>query len=244
MNLSDPTKIKFFILGAPRSGTSLLNSILNSHRSIFTIPPTLKNFEFSGIIRLYKNTGHGSDWEERWGDALGCWDKGARAFMDVAYGELLKKYNFYSKEIIGIKTPYHVFYLKEISRLFPEAKFIYLYRDGRDAAISMKRTFPKKYPVFSYAFYIWGKCNRAVLSSELFKEKKDKFLMVSYESLCQNTAHEMKKIAIHLGVSNSFDVSVFKPHSSSVGVWKRKLYPWQRFHVGLQSKTLKELGYL
>jgi hypothetical protein len=40
------------------------------------------------------------------------------------------------KERWGEKTPHHLFYWRQISEFFPEAKIIHLVRDGRDVALS------------------------------------------------------------------------------------------------------------
>ena len=144
------------IVGAPRSGTTLLRLMLDSHPQL-AIPP--ETGFIPGCARL-----SGSDRELR--EAFLRWVTNfppeAPAWND--YGipietyarelELLHPFNasdglraFYrlyasrfGKQRSGDKTPLYAKKMAAVARLLPEARFIHLIRDGRDVALSWRQT--------------------------------------------------------------------------------------------------------
>ncbi len=152
------TKPPLFIIGNPRSGTSLLRLILTSHSEIL-IPP-----ECGFIIWLLQKY---KDWSESdnltvrldqfLSDLFDCkkidtWQlnkdfvfeiiksKNPRNYSELtssvyeAYGCLInKKFNVW-----GDKNNFHLNHLDELQELFNKAKFIHIIRDGRDVACSYR----------------------------------------------------------------------------------------------------------
>lgn len=234
--------IGFFIISAPRSGSTLLNAILNTHSEIFTIPPHADKFEFSGIIRLQKKTRGFFDWESRWAQDKECWDLATHSFVTSAYSEIMYKYSI-NKKIIGIKTPLHSFYLDNINRIFPSTKFIFLYRDGRDTALSMTRSLPKQFPFYMYAFYKWNLYNLSILNSDVYNKFPERFISVSYEELCDSPVKTLGKISKHLGIKNEYELANFPPNIKSVGKWKQGLYWWNKIYIRRNSEVLSKLKY-
>jgi hypothetical protein len=135
----------FFIVGSARSGTTLLRLILNAHPDV-AVPP-----ESRFITELYE----GRDRVEV--DSLldrlaahqrfAAWEvpieeirrelSGSRAryseIMTAAYSAYAR---LQEKSRWGDKTPRYVENIPLLARLFPEAKFIHLIRDGRNVALS------------------------------------------------------------------------------------------------------------
>jgi hypothetical protein len=152
LNEKDPV----FIVGSPRSGTSLLSRIINSHPRI-AIP-----YESQLYNTFYP-------WLKYYGD-LQQEKIRYRLVRDILQTASLKfwtpvpeidetlhaivRYNFHGvvdalistwakghgKERWGEKSPRHIFYWKEILEGFPNAKFIHIVRDGRDASLSWKNS--------------------------------------------------------------------------------------------------------
>jgi hypothetical protein len=150
MNKNQP----FFILGNPRSGTSLFRLMLNAHPKII-VPPEC------GFLQWWYNKY--KDWDaEASGDLkqistflkdlstskkIEGWRLNndslqARIVREVpkSYADLVclvyRMYNPEKEGIIGDKNNYYISHIDFLKSLFPEASFIHLVRDGRDVAVS------------------------------------------------------------------------------------------------------------
>ncbi|WP_027136915.1 sulfotransferase family protein [Gaetbulibacter saemankumensis] len=137
----------FFILGNPRSGTTLLRLLLNAHSRI-GVPPecgmiqwwysTYKDWGtnkrllaqdfLSDILRSKKI----EDWHINPADITYILEQ------DYNYAEVFDAiYRQYTgKPIIGDKNNYYIHHLDTLKHLYPKAKYIHLIRDGRDVACS------------------------------------------------------------------------------------------------------------
>ena len=146
-----------FIIGSPRSGTTLLRLMLTCHRNIM-IPP-----ECGFAVWLYDNNKtwnieQDTDILGRWvEDLMGChkietWEMEPRALLTFlqrrrpsSYPEAVSAvYEFYGKargrtfSRWGDKNNFHLDYVETIKSMFPRAFFIHLVRDGRDVACSYR----------------------------------------------------------------------------------------------------------
>jgi hypothetical protein len=143
-----------FVMGAPRSGTTLLRLMLDAHPEL-AIPPE------TGFLRLMPElNGRGDALRERFFQAVTTFPASAPAWSDfqIPAGEFRARlaevrpfriaegvrlfYRLYAarfgKPRWGDKTPLYAHHLRAIERLLPEARFIHLVRDGRDAAVSLR----------------------------------------------------------------------------------------------------------
>ena len=135
---------KFFIVGCPRSGTTMVQQGLNRHSSIVIPPETKYFFSFLGhsrtcqlqhLDRLNRDLKISLPEPAR---QIRSTDEARRFYETMAqlYVQRLHRENVVC---FGEKTPEHTSHLAEIRRLFPEAKIIFLYRDGRDVALSLSQ---------------------------------------------------------------------------------------------------------
>jgi len=149
------TKPPFFIVGCPRSGTTLLQVLLDQHPDI-AIPPESFFFErFAPVLSAYGNLtepaerlrlAHDVLRDERiidWHldlDAAALCERadgpGARGLIEALFQAYAEQHG---KQRWGDKTPQHALCIPHIRALFPEAQIIHLLRDGRDVAESMMR---------------------------------------------------------------------------------------------------------
>lgn len=107
-----------FIIGAPRSGTTFLG------RCIGALPEVAYHFEPAAIQRSVQHVYRGT-WSER----------EAQHAYTVVYRWLLRLHLDGDRRLAD-KTPRHCFIVPFLYRTFPDATFVHIVRDGRDAALS------------------------------------------------------------------------------------------------------------
>ena len=155
------TSSPIFIVGAPRSGTTLFQYMLRSHPNI-SLPtgeshffiPLLRNADSFGDLNEVKNIKkvlqtmytqsadfldtdiHGISFDiERLSNEFK--QEGRNSIASIISGLFEKNALGEGKQRWGDKTPYYVLHMKTILNKFPNAQFIHLIRDGRDCALSM-----------------------------------------------------------------------------------------------------------
>ena len=144
------------VVGCPRSGTSLLAVMLDSHADLAVPPET----SFLGAVAALQGAPEAirqsffdivtvdriaiSNWSDFGLDKDALWRRleaiepftvaaGVRAFYSLyAEGEGKRRY--------GEKTPGYVFLMPQIAALLPEAHFIHVIRDPGDTALSWRKT--------------------------------------------------------------------------------------------------------
>jgi hypothetical protein len=135
---------KFFIVGCPRSGTTMVQQALNRHPQIAIPPETKFFFSFYGQTRKQQRR-HLDRLEAdlkvhlpRPADAIRSPAQG-RAFYDEMAGLYVQRLAKQGVTHFGEKTPEHTGHLPRIRKLFPSAKILVVYRDGRDVAASLTK---------------------------------------------------------------------------------------------------------
>ncbi len=271
----------FFIVGVHRSGTTLLRYMLSSHSRIY-IPP---ESDFIPNFFWHRPTAELS--ERRIADILdtifsryrfaGEWrgdpprvralasempEHTPAALLEALYREYARQNG---AERWGDKTPIYASYLDLIHRIFPQAQFLHIIRDGRDAALSMLEKYERDefhVDVF-FAARNWvrrirkAQASGARLGPGLYYELR-------YESLVQSPERELRAVCDFLGETfepgmlvhqrlaleripsdSHFFGSVRKPTTRQrVGRWCEVLSPAdQRLVQYVEGKLLIELGY-
>jgi hypothetical protein len=225
----------FFILGRPRSGTTLLSTILDAHLNII-VP-----FESSIIINLHSKYGKITKWNK---DILAefyhdlsqqrkfeGWPMKREVLKadilnspeNVTYQELIKTIylhfkSYYEKEeieIIGDKNPIYSFYGKKLLEIFPEAKIIHIIRDYRDNILSIKKV-NFEAPVTALLAHRWKIANKKI--EKLSKKYPNQYYLLKYEELVSDSEQEIKKICTFLNVS--FQESMLNFHQAKDKVLK------------------------
>ena len=123
-DITDP----IFLIGFPRSGTTLLDTILRTNSSVDVIEekPILKNF----LIKLEKKTNNKLD-------ALEYLNYDNLREMRLFYFNERERYKKNLKANITLdKLPLNIIHVGEILRFFPNAKFIFALRHPYDSVLS------------------------------------------------------------------------------------------------------------
>ena len=154
---SDPGQLPPFpvIVGVPRSGTTLLRMMLDSHSELAIPPETgfLLDDRIAGSSLGPRETAREMTQFPRQAPAWGDFGIDADEFLtkaealnpEWASGDVLRLfYRMYAvkhgKPRAGDKTPGYVNAMNTVARLMPEARFIHIIRDGRDVALSWRKT--------------------------------------------------------------------------------------------------------
>lgn len=190
------------IVGAPRSGTTLLRMMLDAHPQL-AIPPetgfltavaadTSRETLFRTLTDFppgepaWNDFGLSKDmlWEALRGTVDFSSADGVRAFYQL-YAQRFNKSRY------GDKTPSYCKHMLEIQSLLPEAAFIHIIRDGRDAAMSLRPLwFSPGQDVATLARYWKFHIEKARVDSTLC----NKYLEVRYERLVTDPSGTLASI--------------------------------------------------
>ena len=223
MDKRSDMKGPIFIVGAPRSGTTLLQYMLRSHPNIslptgeshFMVPIYKSRKKFGDLQKktnlrrllhtMYHQSRdfletdlHGIHFEiESIIDLLH--EKEMSKVQDVFSWLLMENAKGEGKSRWGDKTPWYLLHMPMILEMFPDAQFIHIIRDGRDVAFSL---FGRKedfgvYNIFRAAEYwsIYMEKGQEVGSSLPVST----YMEVRYEDILANPEKECRRICRFLG---------------------------------------------
>lgn len=209
-----------FIVGCPRSGNTLLGCLLNKHPESFIL---FEKKLFSGLRRKWR----AKQFEDA-SAKIQCFLQEANAFIrqkeidlgvsfeefeaqhegsPAKFGGLLDSYMQIlirrfkpSATIWGDKSPQHTAYLAPIHRTYPQARFLFIYRDPRHVVNSLSK---KSFPHASNDPLICAEVARRYFRT--YEEQKSKvphgcILEVQYEELVRNPESELLRICEFLGI--------------------------------------------
>jgi sulfotransferase family protein len=224
-----------FIVGRGRSGTTLLRSMLDSHpllaipnESHFVVPflkdrrlaqqPLDINAFWSAITERGRRFG-------QWGvppDSLkAALSEDAPTTVEDALRSTFRAYALWrGKPRYGDKTPIHVLHIKLLSDRFPEARFIHMIRDGRDAALSYLDVDFGPNTLAEAAVY-WRRFVRAGRAAGN-RLSPSRYLEVRYEDLAANPREVLDRVSDFLDLR--FDEAMLTYHE------RRDLVPVGAIH--------------
>lgn len=199
------------IVGAPRSGTTLLRLMLDAHADLAIPPETgflaadpallqaLTPREFAKFVEQFPPGA--SAWQDfhisssEWHEALESVEQFSPANAFRCFYRLYA--SRFSKCRWGDKTPGYVFHIRQVGQLLPEARFIHLIRDGRDVALSWRKTWFSPGPDMKTLASHWKQSVLAGLGS---RTGTTHYVDVRYEELIRDTASVLQRICDHISL--------------------------------------------
>jgi hypothetical protein len=218
-----------FVIGNPRSGTTLFRLMLTSHSKI-GIPP-----ETSFIVRLFGNYGHIRQFDEKdlarlkldfesdsidiesyWKVSISDLFARDSEFLGLSYSQICEKIyrNFHlvrglgNPEIWGDKNNAYGNYIEILNHVFPSAKFIHIVRDGRAVFNSYKNLnqndkhrYAPKLPRDARSVALRWVDMVLRIDRHLKRLAPDRHIVVRYEHLLADFRPTMETVSGFLGVS-------------------------------------------
>jgi hypothetical protein len=222
---------KFFIVGCPRSGTTMLQQALNRHSQVAIPPETKFFFSFLGHSRRGQAR-HVRRLNEDLGIRLPepaarvSAPDDARAYYELMARLYLERLGKRGDVCFGEKTPEHTGQLRRIRQVFPEARVIVLYRDGRDVASSLSQVDWGPGDV-CVSFLVWLYYHQVVQAAR--RAGLPNLYVVRYEDIVADPERELGGILSFLGLP--YEPAVARGHGNLEGVPQRE-YAWKERALG------------
>ena len=242
-----------FIVGMPRSGTTLVDRIISSHSAV-TSAGELQNFGVELKKMTLTKSPQVLDEETIW------------AAKELNFQDLAQRY-LDSTKPLSDKTPYFIdkmplnfFYLGFIKKALPKAKIIILRRNAMDTCLSNFRTlFAVNFSYYNYSYdlmdtaHYYGQFNQ--LMTHWTTHYGAEILEVVYEDLVQHPEQQIRRILDYCqlewqsncldfhtnqqAVSTASSVQVRKPmNADSINRWQRYGAQLDKLQAYLSEKNL------
>lgn len=247
-----------FIFCLPRSGSTLLQRILMNHSEISSVaePHFLLPLVFAskkkGILTKYSHlSSHKgiNDVIENLPNKHTDFNKYINEFSMNIYNSLSEKESKYFLD----KTPRYFWIIPDIIKIFPNAKFIFLFRNPIQIYASLLTTFCNNRFNKLYMFYN-SLFEGVKLLSEGYVENSEKSICINYENLINNPEKSIKDLLTYLDLEfeneilDSFHEQKIKGKSvDPTGIKDYKkiavqpLKKWEKvFNTRLRKRKLKE----
>jgi hypothetical protein len=217
-----------FLVGAERSGTTLLRLMLSHHPQIAWCP----EFEYS--VDQISETGAFPELKDycEWLETHRIFtDCGYQIDRTLSYPDLIRSFieqerDRTQKPIAGATVHRH---FDRLLHIWSEARFIHIVRDPRDVAASCIG--------MGWAGNVWAGAERWIEAEDLWDKMRsplspERWIEVSYESLIENPQRVLSQICQFMGVN--YDEAMLQypetttysiPDPSLVRQWLRRLSP-------------------
>ncbi len=188
-----------FVGGVPRSGTSIFQKILDGHPLIYGgpefdhLPRTMKLFDkyLKGVEENHRQ------------ESFYTKEKVYENFNELITNFFQSTLEDKGKQILSEKTPSNILVFKDLIKVFPEAKFIWVIRDPRASLNSYQKVYSKNKK---------ANIGKDILSDireiMMFLKAGDKFskeypsncLIIHYEDFILNPQENFQKVCDFIGV--------------------------------------------
>lgn len=186
-----------FIVGMPRSGTTLVEQIISSHSQVFGAGEL---FYFQRLVKRYFPEAEPKKFIDSLNKSLNNYSK----IMHDEYLNSIERLNLDKKnKFVTDKNPFNFIFISLIKIVFPKSKIIYCKRNQKDNCLSIFKNF---FPMAGIGFaYDENELNRYYLKH---CELMDYFISVfgseiytvEYEKLINNNKFEVEKLLNFVGL--------------------------------------------
>jgi len=268
-----------FIIGAKRGGTTLLRRIIDAHSAISIPPPGWFYHYIYPYLYSYGDLSQDENSLELIQDCLKLpivakyWNiraapeeiigwlpersfRGVFSVLSMHYAKKKKGVSLW-----GSKAPGDAFWIREMQKDFPNARFVFIYRDGRDVSIDLEEVLWGPNNIYS-ACMVWKRHIEAILWAK--KElKNESYYEIYYENLVRDPEKVAKGIFDFLKLD--YEPSVLNYHSNAtdtfmttssyhsktnspitdkyVGMYKKLPLLERQAQIQAIGNLLEELGY-
>ena len=190
----DDSKI-VFLIGFPRSGTTLLNLILESHPDI----EVMEEKPLIEIIEKFVKNKFNLNFEN-----IFNLSKADLIFLRQQYFKLLREYNSNDAKLMIDKLPLHTVCIPLINLIFPNSKIIFTYRNPYDTVLScFQQTFKPNNAMANLLSLESSSIlyDKVMNAWDIYKNNHSlKFIESKYENLIENFDQQIGRILIFLDV--------------------------------------------
>jgi len=267
MSTKDRELKVFFVAGAPRSGTTMLRSVF-ANTSFVAIVPEIRFFDYFFAIRMQpfglkivrklilERAGRVSG-KKHWGafDLNGLEKEllSRRSYREMLLSAMRYMTDKSPYEIIAEKTPTNALFIPRIRKMFPDAKIVFLARDGREVCASAcKKWYGNTNRTYLKVAALW-----VLIARQYRKDVKNiPHLLLRYEDITADPEQWLPKLFEYIGVSETgkawediASTSSFEKERAQKGVHTSSHYyqyfsEEQRMHIEyFLGKPLRLFGY-
>jgi Sulfotransferase family len=240
-------KPPFFILGAQRSGTTMLRLMVNRHsrlavphesKFILVFHPRLARYgdlrEAANRERLLEDIqNHPAVRDgELVPDSAKVLKHRVETYGDLVDAVMIEKARSMGKLRWGDKTPFYTPDIDVLWNIFPEARIVHLVRDGRDVAVSQKRMewLGNSLPRLA-ADWRW----KVTICHKVGSVRPDHFLEVKYEDLVRTPEPVLRRICEFL--EEPFEPEMLRYHETAEKAVPADSIQWHKSSVRPPDET-------
>lgn len=238
-----------FIIGRPRSGTTMLRSMLDAHpnvriplesafiKNLFPKYRKIKKWNKEIILKFYHDLLKQPQFN-LWAidndflkQELLKMNENLK-FQDICkiiYSNVVSFFDKQEIKILADKNPSYTLSIPLLLKIFPDARFIYIVRDHRDNVLSMKSVDFER-PWLSSLAYRWKYYNIKFLKA--YNKDKSRFHIIRYKDLVSNPEKYLNKLCTFLGIEYTDGMI----HYNRIKDEALKVYPQElieRYHKSL-----------
>ena len=187
-NVGNKSNKMIFILGMPRSGTTMVEQIIANHKNVYGAG------ELRDLTQIIKENFLVND-KIKFPEKFNIKDQNFFSNMGTKYLENLDRYNT-NKNYITDKAPLNFKWIGLIKLILPKSKIIHCTRDPKDTCLSLFKNFFEGELNFSYNLEEAGKYYKLYQNlMEFWKQLLPDFIYdISYEKLVENQEFESRKL--------------------------------------------------
>lgn len=239
--MSAAAPIRLMIVGSPRSGTTLLQTILATRTELFTLKEThfFRHLQRRRPLRPLDRLGldparvrHAFDYVARHNGLAPPDPLPRRLDAAVAAFDRMLSEEAARRGMAGWleKTPEHAFFVPVIRRHLPGVRFVHILRDGPDVVASLwdaRQRYPESWGWLGGLDDMVRLYNRYLRMARRVRGHADSFILL-YNDLVERNAGALDRLAVFLGLP----AGSLSPESlDRVGSWRADIVradePWK-----------------